>query len=119
MLRLDRDALMCDLAETYCIYDMKALPPLTVAGLSCGLRENSRIKMKMRGDVLPFETLLLVAIIDDLRWLRWTKTKDAQKKRNAPKSLLNALLNKEEEQKITAFATAEEFERRRAEILRG
>lgn len=116
MLRLDRDALMCDLAETYHVYDLKALPVSTLARLSCGLRENSRIKMKMNGVKLPFETLLLLAIFDDIRFIRWSKTKDAQKKRNAPKSLLQQFINTEEEQKITGFRTAEEFEKRLAEL---
>lgn len=115
-MRLDSDALLCDLAETYNVYDLKALPVSTLARLSIGLRDNSRIKMKMSGAKAPFETLLMLAILDDLHWLRWSKTKDAQKKRNMPESLLNTFLNGKEEQKITAFKTPEEFERRLAEL---
>ena len=113
MMRLDRDALICDLAETYHIYDLRAVPVATLARLCCGLRENSRIKMKMSGAKMPFETLLMVAILDELRWLKWSKTKDAQKNRKAPKSMLNKILN---EEKVTSFATAEEFEKRLADI---
>lgn len=117
MLRLDRDALICDLAETYNIYDLRALPVETLARLSCGLRDNSRIKLKMRGVKAPVETILLMAILDDVRWLRWSKTKDAQKNKNMPESVLQSFMGNKEPSKITAFKTAEEFERRRAEII--
>ena len=117
MLRLDRDALICDLAETYNIYDLRAVPVSTLARLSCGLREDSRIKLKMKGAKAPMETILLMAILDDVRWLRWSKTKDAQKNKNMPESVLQSFLGKKERPKITAFRTAEEFERRRAEII--
>lgn len=117
MLRLDRDALMCDLAETYNIYDLRAVPVSTLARLSCGLRDNSRIKLKMRGAKAPVETILLMAILDDVRWLRWSKTKDAQKNKNMPESVLQSFTGNKKPSKITAFKTAEEFEKRRAEII--
>ena len=41
MMALDREALLCDLAETYGIYDVRALPVSTLAVLASGLRENS------------------------------------------------------------------------------
>lgn len=116
MWRLDRDALLCDLAETYNIYDVKAVPVSTLARLSCGLRENSRIKLKMSGAKLPFETMVMIGILDELRWMKWSKTKDAQKNRKQPKSLLNQILN---EDKVTSFATAEEFEKRLKAIQGG
>lgn len=116
-MRLNRDALLCDLAETYNIYDIRAVPVFTLARLSCGLRENSRIKLQMQGMKVPYETMLMVAILDDLRWLRWSKSKQAQKGHKAPKAMLPALLGKEES--VTAFKSAEEFEKRRAEIIRG
>ena len=47
MIKTDEDALICDLAETYQIYDYKSLPAYMVATFSVGLRENSRIKMKL------------------------------------------------------------------------
>ena len=67
MLNFDKDALLCDLAETYHIYDYKSLPCRMVATFSCGLRENSRIKMKMAGiDPIP-EQILMAAIADGTR----------------------------------------------------
>ena len=40
MMALDEDALVCDLAETYHIFDMYELPCLKVATLAKGLRVN-------------------------------------------------------------------------------
>lgn len=43
----DRDALICDIAETYGVYDLGALPLQTVAVLAQGLRHDARIMMKL------------------------------------------------------------------------
>ena len=51
MIRFDEDALICDLAETYHIYDYRSLPVKLVATLSAGLRDDSRIKLKAAGDL--------------------------------------------------------------------
>lgn len=45
----DKEAWICDLAETYQIFDYRALPAHTLAVLSSGLREDSRIKMRQNG----------------------------------------------------------------------
>lgn len=119
MIRLDRDAWICDLAETYHIYDPEALSVEMLARLSCGLRNDSRIKMKMTGAKASLDTILQMAILDEVRWLKWSKTKDAVKNRNMPKRLLDAVLNGESDEKPTSFQTPEEFEQRRREILRG
>lgn len=119
MLKTDEDALICDLAETYHIFNMKAVPVLLLARLACGLRENSRIKLILTGKNASFETMVQVAILDELRWLHWAKTKDASKNRNLPKSMLQELLNTKEDNKPTAFDSPEEFERQRDRILRG
>ena len=118
-MHTDQDALICDLAETYHIYDMRALPVLTLARLSCGLGINSRIRMKMRNAAIPFETMVLVAIFDDIRWLRWAKTRDAQKHRNAPESLLAKILDQDTKSNVLTFKTSEEFRKKWAEINKG
>ena len=119
MLRLDRDALICDFAETYHIYDLKALPVTTVALLACGLREDSRIKQKINGTHVPVNTLLLAHIVDRLGILIWQRTKDGQHGRNKPESIAEQLLNtgKRNLNKVDAFETPEEFEEARRRIL--
>lgn len=73
MIKADRDALLCDLAETYGIYDIRSLPVHTIATLSSGLREDSRIKMKLRGETAIRPDLIPAMIYDLLRELLYTQ----------------------------------------------
>ena len=116
MISLDEDALVCDLAETYQIYDYKQLPPTKVAVFSLGLRDDSRIKMKISGQSVPFDTLLLAGIHDKLSTLVWFQTADGQKGRNRPTMLTNLLLKKEQESDVEAFHSGEEFEKARKRL---
>ena len=117
MLAVDRTALICDLAETYGILDYKVLPVETLAALSVGLRENSRIKMKLSGAKVQPDFLLLAAAVDRLSLLVWSKTKDAEKGRKRPKSLVEVLNGKKKESDVMAFNTSEEWERAKAKII--
>ena len=117
MLAVDRTALICDLAETYGILDYKVLPVETLAALSVGLRENSRIKMKLSGAKVKPDFLLLAAAVDRLSLLVWSKTKDAEQGRKRPKSLVEVLNGKKKESDVMAFNTAEEWERAKAKII--
>ena len=118
MIKLDEDALICDLAETYQIYDYKQLPLSTVAVFSCGLGEDSRIKMRMNNQTIPMETLLLAGLSDKISVLLWTKTKDGQKGRNRPPMILDAFNQTKTKQRETVvFNSGEDFEQRRKEIL--
>lgn len=119
MIKLDEDGLKCDLAETYHIYDYKQLPPTTVAVFSCGLRNDSRIKLKMADQQFSLETIMLAMISDRLSLLLWSKTKDGSKGRNRPTSLVNTLLKSHKQEKDElVFSSGEEFERVRSGILR-
>lgn len=111
MLATDRDALVCDLAETYGIFDHRALPATLLATLAVGLRDDSRIKIRLSGGKVPRSEMLLAAAVDRLSLLVWGMTEDAQLGRNRPASLLDALLGEEEKSgDIVAFDTAEDFE---------
>lgn len=110
------------MAETYGIYDLRALPAVTTATLACGLRDSSRTKQHLIDVDIPLELQIQVGIFDVLRWIKWSKTKDAETGSNCPESLLAKLLGIDQPQTtetVTAFATADEFERRRIEILGG
>lgn len=67
MLAGYKDDLLCDLAETYHIYDYKALPAEYLATLCCGLSSDSRIMMKLAGQQNVSKELLLADIADSLR----------------------------------------------------
>lgn len=117
MIAVDEDALICDLAETYQIFDYKQLPATLVAVFSCGLRENARIKMRMNNQKVPTEILLLAGMNDRLSLLLWAKTKDGQKGKNRPKSLLEVFEQSSKQEKEEIFNSGKEFEEARAQLI--
>ena len=108
MISADRTLWICDMAETYGIFDIRSLPLRTVAALSAGLRDDSRIKMKIRGEKASRTELLLATIADGVSALLWRF--GAYKER--PASITEALLEKPKKQSggVVAFATPEDFE---------
>lgn len=106
MINTDREALICDLAETYAVFDFRALPLRTAAVLAAGLRENSRIKIKMAGSKYSPEVMMLSAIVDRLSILVWHQTEDGLRGINPPRLLLESMTEGEAE----GFDTVEEFE---------
>lgn len=119
MLHTDRGALLCDMAETYNIYDIKAQPASRVALFAAGLRGNSRIRMKMSGNKVSNELLLLAHAADKLALLVWQNTRDGQKGRNRPESIAERILygDKNKAFKTNAFDTPEDFWKARERIL--
>ena len=114
MIQEGEDELICDLAETYKIYDYKLLPVKLVATFSCGLSEDSRIKRKLRGETETFaqyEQRLLIAIFDRINWLQWSRTKDAQDGINCPESLYEKIYNpnKDDDKKVVSFRSGKDF----------
>lgn len=116
MINTDEDALICDLAETYHIYDYRSLPCRTVATFSCGLRDNSRIKMKMASITATTEQLLLAAIADGVNICAWFQTKDAEAGHNRPKSILAGMLRNQGDAEVITFDSPEEFRAEWAKI---
>lgn len=109
MISLDEDALICDLAETYQIYDYRSLPVKLVATLAAGLRENSRIKLLAAGSPVSQETILLAAIADRIEAFRCGFAKDPKE----PTSLLKMLLGDDVKEKSgsLSFDSSEDFEK--------
>ena len=121
MIKLDEEALICDLAETYQIYDYRQLPPSRVAVFAFGLRDDSRIKMKASNQSVSMKNLLLAGILDELRTLVWFQTKDGQKGNRRPKMLLELLTRSEKERRsdVIVFDSSEEFSEARKNQLVG
>ena len=112
MIGLDEQALTCDMAETYGVHDIWALPVKTAANLAAGLRPSSRIWAKMYGLDVPLDAFMQASILDHLRLLWWAKTEDGQKNRNRPQSIVEILMPKEkEEPDVQTFASGEDFEK--------
>ena len=112
MIALDEDALICDFAETYGIYDFNQLPVTYAATLACGLRQDSRIMMAVSGLKVELNTLLLAHIADNTAINVYLKTKDAEKGINPPKRFVNVLLgNDKEEEQVKGFESGDDFEK--------
>ena len=118
MIEFDEDALICDLAETYHIYDYRSLPVQLVATLSAGLRDDSRIKPRLSGSPVPLESVLLASIADRIEMFRYGFSENAKKGKQPPASLVEALCGKRKAKKkgVVSFATATEFEATLARI---
>ena len=120
MVAADEDALICDFAETYHIYNWRGLPARYAAVLACGLRDDSRIKMVMGKQKITTEMMMNAAMVDAMNLLVWMRTKDGAKGQNRPASLVSALTGtKEEKDTLEAFDTVEAFEARRKAIIEG
>jgi len=118
MINLDEDALICDLAETYQIYDYRSLPVKLVATLSAGLRDDSRIKLRAAGSTVTLEEMLLAMIADRVEMFKYGFSEDAKHRRNMPKSILEAITGEpnKKSNKAVGFRTPEEFEAALARI---
>lgn len=121
MVIFDEDALICDMAETYGIFDLYALPAQLAATLAVGLRDDSRIKIKMSGMKMDFNKYIIAALFDKVNWLCWTKTKDAQHGTHVPESILDLLLQTDRKgdtaDEYVVFDSPEAFEKARQDLL--
>ena len=120
MVVFDEDALICDMAETYGVFDLYALPAQLAATLAVGLRDDSRIKIKMSGMKMDFNKYILAALFDKVNWLCWTKTENAQHGRNVPERILSLLLQDAPNtsvEEFQVFDSPEAFEQERQRLL--
>lgn len=107
MIAMDEDAFICDMAETYGIFDYRALPVSTLATLASGLRDDSRIKMCLSGCKLPRSEMLLAAAVDRLSLIVWFLSKNSER----PKSILGILMGESPVEKdVLSFETVDDYE---------
>lgn len=107
---LDEDAVICDFAETYHIFDIYQHPCEFIATLAAGLRDDSRIKIKQSGLRVAPELFALSVVADRLSTLVWFQTEDGHKGINRPASVLK-LLSGERDQDSRGYASGEDFQR--------
>lgn len=110
MMIEDKNALICDLAETYGIYDYRQLPARLIAAFSVGLRENSRIKQKLNESPADDMTIFLASITDRLG-LILTALTGVEK----PPSIVEHILGTEATKNghVLSFESPEEFIKQR------
>jgi hypothetical protein len=112
MITVGEDELICDLAETYGIYEYRAYSPLYIGTLAAGLRDDSRIKMKVSGERLSISQLLAAMTVDKLANLVWMQSKDGVKGRNKPTSVVEQLRGSASKpSEIHGFDSPEEFQK--------
>ena len=114
-----KDALICDFAEYYHIYDFESMKPSRAAIYAWGLPDDSRIKRAMNNQPVTTDLLLKAAMVDRLSLLVWSKTQDAEKGKNQPQSIVAQLLkdDKETKQELTSYATISDYEKARQEMI--
>lgn len=110
--------MICDLAETYHIFNYRELPVKLLATLVTGLRADSRTKMALTGTKVSDEIALLAIIYDRLTQWVWMNSEDGKNKVNRPESLYEHL-TREYDPEIIAFDSGEEFDRAWAEAVGG
>lgn len=112
MRALDNDALICDFAQYYHIYDFTALDLKYAAILADGLPKDSRIMMAMSGRKYQPDAVIQLAILDTVRAIEHAFIK-AHSDAELPefKSLLTELLGEDAQEDIDAqwFTSADDF----------
>lgn len=112
MLALDREALICDMAETYHLLDLHSIPVHLLATLASGLRDDSRIRMKMLGLSYVSANIAIIQVRDILTQV-FSKEED-------PLLLTDVVLGgRKEFQGAGRFATPGDFEAAREKLIRG
>lgn len=106
MIALDETALICDFAETYNIYDYKALPVKYAAALASGLGQNSRIKIRARNEKAPTDTILSAIIADRLGLLLYAMGGGKGQK---PPLISELFIEPNETEKPETFESGAEF----------
>lgn len=103
--------LICDLAETYGIYNYQAMRPSLIATLTVGLPESSRVMRKYSGINLTIDQMLLAMIEDSLNGLRWSL--GGKKHAKKPQSIFKLLMERDKKKKdeLMSFQTPEDYER--------
>ena len=114
MIKTDEDAFICDMAETYHIYDYKSLPVRTLATLASGLRNDSRIRMKMSGARAKEEKLLLAIIHDRIMDIVRYITRS-----NKDPVYLYDAMTEPAVQKSEGYSSPEEYEEARQQFVKG
>lgn len=122
MIALDRDALICDLAETYKIYDIRQVPVKTLAILANGLSPDSRIKTKLAGLKVPLSLYVLYEISDKLSVITWMMSDDGRAGKNRPEMVSGRLrldYTPDRPKAIKGFISGADFEREKEKIVKG
>lgn len=114
-----KDALICDFAQYYHIYDLDSVNLQTAAILACGLPPDSRTLRQMTGQKFSAEMVIQMRILDTVRFFQYAYISSHSKRKvPKPQSIFEILNEKKEENPIRGFKTKEAFEAARERILK-
>ena len=111
--------MICDLAETYHVFNYRELPVKLLATLVAGLRADSRTKMEINGAKAPTNTLIMALIFDKLNQWVWLNSKEGRKGHNPPPSLVEKLTAEPKQSKVQSYDRGEDFDAAYQRIIGG
>lgn len=111
MIGQEKNLIICDLAETYQIYDYHRVPVKMLGALVSGLGPDTRIGMKLSGRKAPMDVVLLAKIYDGLFG-------ESEKDSLVRVFLIEEDAGKTESDGKERFESAEDFEAARNRIMR-
>lgn len=114
MIKTDEDAFICDMAETYHIFDYKSMPLRTVATLAAGLPKDSRIRRKITG-AKERDDMLMLALIHDriMDILKYITGSEVE-----PVHIYDRIMETNKKP-ATGFGSPEEYEEARKKFVKG
>ena len=108
--------MICDLAETYHIFEYRRVPVRLLGTLVAGLGANSRVHQRITEQEVPTDIFLQAAIVDELRMIVYLL--DGNKNKKMPEPITQRLIKSHEKpRKEAVFRTPEEFMRARAALI--
>lgn len=114
-----KDALICDFAQYYHIYDLYSMDVQTAAILACGLPPESRTMRQISDQKYDVDTLLRMRILDTLRYIEYAYlSTHSKRKPQKPESIFRLMTNQKDDKDIKAFQSTQEFEAERERILK-
>lgn len=119
MRAIYKDALICDFAQYYHLYDLDQIGLKTASILACGLPPDSRTIKKIAGQKYSTEMLLQMGVLDALRSLEHAYISVHSKKKIPKPQSIFKLLSQKDDKEIRTFRSGEDFERERIRLLRG
>ncbi len=118
MQKLDEDALICDFAEVYHVYDYRGLPARYAAVLACGLGAETRIRQKEAGiETMVPAQILQAQTLDVLRMILWALSGD---KKHRPQLISEMLFSVpvKNQGDLTIFRDGDAFLKAREKIIK-
>lgn len=118
-MAIGEEELICDFAETYRVLDFKSLPARLAAILAVGMRDDSRIKMKLRGDRLSRRDGLLAMIYDIFAEYIWAIGGAKGDRPASAYRMMSGIEEKNSKPSVRGFDSPEEYEEERRRLLGG